>query len=332
MRPRVFITQPISAGAVERMRRAAEVEWNPDSLHIMTKDELLDAVRRCDVLVCLLHDHVDGDVICANPKLKAIASMTVTPADIEVAAATRRHIPVTVVPAPLLDDATADLTWALLLAAARRVAEGDRLMRAGTFPGSQSCHLVGGSVSGKVLGILGMGGVGRGVARRAGGFGMRILYHDPKRLTTDDEARLGLAWIGFDVLLAQSDFVSVNARLTPQTRHLLSDREFALMKPTAYLVNTARGPIVDEQALVRALTGGRIAGAGLDVYEREPRPDPELMTLPNVVFTPHVGSADTETRDAMANAVADNVLAVLEGRRPPNCCNAEIYITERREA
>jgi glyoxylate reductase len=307
------------------MRRAAEVEWNPDPLHIMTKGELLDVVRNCDVLVCLLHDHVDADVIHANPQLKAIASMTVTPADIDVAAATEWRVPVTVVPAPLLDDATADLTWALLLATARRVAEADHLMRSGTFPGSQSCFLVGGNVSGKVLGILGMGGVGRGVARRAGGFGMKVLYHDPMRRTIDEEGRLGLTWIEFDALLARSDFVSVNARLTPQTRHLLSDREFTLMKPTAYLVNTARGPIVDERALVRALAGGRIAGAGLDVYEHEPQPDPELMRLPNVVFTPHVGSADVETRDAMANVVADNVLAVIAGRRPPNCCNPEIY-------
>lgn len=332
MRPKVFITQPISAGAVERMRGAAEVEWNPDPLHIITKDELLGAVRRCDILVCLLHDRVDGDVIRANPKLKAIASMTVTPADIDAAAATAQHIPVTVVPAPLLDDATADLTWALLLATARRVAESDRLMRAGTFPGSQSCHLVGSSVSGKVLGILGMGGVGRVVARRAGGFAMKILYHDPQRLRPGEEDRLGLTWMQFDAVLAQSDFVSIHAKFTPQTRHLLSDREFALMKPTAYLVNTARGPIVDERALVRALAGGKIAGAGLDVYEHEPRPEPELMALSNVVFTPHIGSADAETRDAMANVVADNVLAVIEGRRPPNCWNPEIYMTERREA
>jgi glyoxylate reductase len=176
-----------------------------------------------------------------------------------------------------------------------------------------------------VLGILGMGGVGRGVARRAAGFSMEILYHDPRRLSPEEEDRLGLTWVESDALLARSDFVSVHVKLTSHTRHLLGDREFALMKPTACLVNTARGPIVDERALVRALAGGRIAGAGLDVYEHEPRPDLELMTLPNVVITPHIGSADTETRDAMANVVADNVLAVIEGRRPPDCWNPEIY-------
>ena len=322
---RVFITQPIAANAIERMRGAAAVDLNPDALHVMTKDELLRAVCDCDILVCLLHDHVDGDVIRANPALRAVASMTVTPADIDVAAATTRRIPVTVVPARLLDDATSDLHWGLLLAVARRVAEGDRLMRGGTFPGSQSCYLVGGAVAGKVMGILGMGGVGRGVARRARGFGMKILYHDPVRLSPVDEQELGVAEVPFDTLLAQSDFVSINARLTTETHHLLSDREFGLMKQTAYLINAARGPIVDEPALVRALEEGRIAGAGLDVYEHEPRPHPRLLTLPNVVLTPHIGSADAATREAMANVVADNVLAVLAGRRPPNCWNPEIY-------
>lgn len=324
-RTRIFITQPIATSAVERMRCAGDVEWNPDPLHIMTKDELLDAVRQCDILVCLLHDRLDADVIRAHPQLKAIASMTVTPADIDIAAASAQRIPVTVVPARLLDHATADLTWALLLAAARRIGEADRLMRAGTFPGSQSSYLVGGRVSGKALGILGMGGVGRETARRARGFSMKILYHDPQRLSPDEECRLGLTWVEFDDLLARSDFVSVHAKLTPQTRHLIGDREFALMKPTAYLVNSARGPIVDEHALARALAAGRIAGAGLDVYEHEPRPNPELMALPNVVITPHIGSADTETREAMANVVVDNVLAIVEGRRPPNCWNPDIY-------
>jgi glyoxylate reductase len=291
----------------------------------MTKDELLASARRCDVLVCLLHDRVDGDVIRAGPALRAIASMTVTPADIDITAASARGIPVTVVPSWILDEATADLHWALLLATARRVAEGDRLMRAGTFPGSQSCHLVGGRISGKIMGILGMGGVGRAVARRALGFAMKVLYHDPRRLDPSAENELGLAWVAFDELLQQSDFVSVNAKLTPETRHLVGEREFGLMKRTAYLVNAARGPIVDEAALVDALEQGRIAGAGLDVYEHEPHPHPRLLELHNAVLTPHIGSADAATRGAMANVVAVNVLAVLAGQRPPNCWNPEIY-------
>ena len=325
MATRIFITQPVAKSAIERLKKIGAVEHNPDPLHIMTKAELVAAAKKCDVLFCLLHDRIDADVINANPALKAIASMTITPADIDIPAATARKLPVTTIPSLLLDDSTADLAWGLLLSVARRVAEGDRLMRSGVFPGSQSCHMEGGGVTGKTLGIVGMGGVGRSAAERARGFRMKTLYHDPKRIPEADEAKLGLTWVPFDTLLAQSDFVSIHARLTPETRHLFSDREFGLMKPTAYLINTARGPIVDEQALVRALKAGRFAGAGLDVYENEPQPDPALLAMPNVVFTPHVGSAIRELREAMANVVVDNIVALAEGRRPPHCWNREIY-------
>jgi glyoxylate reductase len=325
MRPRVYVTQPVAASALERLRHEAEIALNADPLHIATKAELIEGACRADVLFCLLHDVVDRDVIAANPRLKAVASMTITPADVDVAEATRRRIPVTVIPALLLNDATADLAWALLMAVARRVAEGDRLMRSGVFPGSQSCYMVGGGVSGKVLGIVGMGGVGKAMARRAGGFAMRVLYYDPNRLPAADEKALGIEWAPFARLLAEADFVSIHARLTPETRHLFGEREFTLMKPTAFLVNTARGPIVDERALVQALAEKRIAGAGLDVYEHEPHPHPGLLKMENVVFSPHTGSAVAELREAMANVVVDNILAVLGGRRPPNCYNPEIY-------
>jgi glyoxylate reductase len=327
MRPKVFLTQPVAASAIKRLQAATELTLNSDPLHIATKDELIAAARACDILFCLLHDIVDRDVIAANPKLMAVASMTITPADIDVAEATRRRMPVTVIPAMLLNDATADLTWALLLAVARRVAEGDRIMRSGVFPGSQSSYMEGGGVSGKVIGIVGMGGVGKAVARRAAGFAMRITYYDPQRLPAAEEKELGLTWAPFEQLLKESDFITINARLSPETRHLFSDRQFRLMKPAAYVINTARGPIVDEQALVRALKDRRIAGAGLDVYEHEPQPLPELLKMDNIVFTPHTGSAIRELREAMANVVVDNILAVVEGRRPPNCYNPEIYNT-----
>ncbi len=325
MRPRVYITQPIHASAIERLRSIADVQWNRNALHIASKDELIAAVRRCDVLYCLLHDKVDRDVIAANPGLKGIASTTVNPADIDIAAATARRIPVTVVPASLLDDATADLAWALTMAVARRVAEGDRLMRSGTFPGSQSAHMEGGGITGKTLGLIGLGGVGRAAARRAAGFSMRLLYYDPRRLEAAEESALGLTWVALDTLLAESDFVSLHARLTPTTRHMMGEREFALMKPSAYFINTARGPLVDEAALVQALAAGRIAGAGLDVFENEPRPHPALLEMPNVVVTPHMGSAVTELRAAMGRVAVDNIIAILEGREPPNCWNREIY-------
>ena len=325
MKPRVFITQPIAASAKARLEAVANVTLNSDPLHIATKAELMNAARANDIIFCLLHDKVDADVINVNAKLKAIASMTITPADIDIAAATARKLPVTTIPSALLDDATADIAWALLLAVARRVAEGDRLMRGGVFPGGQSCYLEGGTVSGKTIGMIGMGGVGRASARRAQGFGMPTLYYDPQRLSAADEQKLDLTWTPLDELLARSDFVSIHARLTPHTRHLIGEREFGLMKPAAYLINSARGPIVDEQALVRALKAKRIAGAGLDVFENEPQPDAGLLKLPNVVVTPHVGSATSELREAMANVAVDNVLAILDGRRAPDCWNAEIY-------
>jgi glyoxylate reductase len=330
MRRRVFITQPVHASAIERLSQIADVQWNHDPLHILSKNELLAAVKECDILYCLLHDRIDTDVIAANPELLGIASMTITPADIDVEAATERRLPVTVIPAVLLDDATADLAWALLLSVARRVPEGDRLMRAGTFPGSQSAYMEGGGVSRKTLGLIGMGGVGRAVAQRGRGFSMTTLYYDPRRVDPEQEHALGLTWVPLEQLLAESDFVSLHARLTPESRHLIGEREFGLMKRTAYFINTARGPLVDEQALVRALSEHRIAGAGLDVFEHEPRPDPALLEMPNVVMTPHVGSAVTEVRALMANVAVDNVIAMLGGRQPPNCWNAQIYEAVRQ--
>jgi glyoxylate reductase len=329
MRPRIFITQPVAPSAVERLRAVAEVDLNPDAVHIATKDELLEAVRRHDILFCLLHDRVDGDVIAANPDLRAVASMKITPSDIDVAAATARRIPVTVIP-PIVTEATADISFALLLAVARRVIEGDHLVRAGIFPGAQSSHLLGAWVYGKVIGLIGGGGrIGRAVAKRARGFSMRTLYWTPRRKPESEEREAGLTYVPFDQLLAESDFVSVHTPLTPETRHQIGARELGLMKPTAFLINTARGPIVDEAALIRALAERRIAGAGLDVFEHEPHVDPALLAMPNVVLTPHLGSAVRELREVMANVVVDNILAVLEGRRPPNCWNPEIYAASR---
>jgi glyoxylate reductase len=324
MRPRVFITQPIAESALRRLEARADVACNRDPLHIVGKAELIAALRDTDYLYCMLHDTVDADVIGANPALKVVASTTITPANIDVAAATARKIPVTVIP-PMVTEATADLTLALLLAVARRVAEADRLMRQGVFPGAQSRYLEGRGVSGRTLGLVGAGQVGQAVARRARGFGMRIVYHDPRRLDDRREAELGMTWMELGRVLAEADFVSLHPALTPATRHLIGAAELARMKPSAYLINTSRGPVVDEKALVLALQSRRLAGAGLDVYEREPHPAPELLTLPNVVMTPHVGSAVGELREAMAHVAVDNIVAVMDDRRPPNCVNPEIY-------
>jgi len=325
MRPRIFVTQPIAQSALARLRAIGDVEINPDDSRVIAKEALIAGVRACDILFSLLHDKVDREVITANPRLRAINSMSITPDNIDVAAATARGIPVTVVPA-LAVESTADICFALLLAVARRLLEGDRLVRAGIFPGAQSSHLLAAGVFGKTIGLVGgRGRIGRAVARRANGFSMRILYCGPRPMEPQDERELGAVYMPLDSLLAESDFVSLHQALKPETRHMIGARELALMKPTAFLINTARGAVVDEAALVRALSERRIAGAGLDVFENEPDVDPALTALPNVVLTPHLGSAVVEVRDAMANTVVDNVIAVIEGRTPPNCVNPEVY-------
>jgi len=324
MAPKIFVTQPIPEKALARLREHGSVELNTDSAHIITKPELIAALRHNDYLLCLLHDTVDAAVISANPNLKLIASMAITPAGVDVKAATARRIPVTTV-APIVTEATADLHWALLLAVARRVVEGDRALRSGVFPGSQSLHFLGGDVNGRTLGIVGLVAIGEAVARRARGFGMRLLYTKRRQLDEAREAALGVEYRNLNELLSESDFVSIHVSLSPQTVHLIGERELRRMRPSAYLVNTARGPIVDEKALVKALEEKRIARAALDVYEREPMVEPGLINLSNVVLTPHLGSAARETRERAAAIVVENILAVIEGRRPPNIFNPEIY-------
>jgi glyoxylate reductase len=324
MRPRIFVTQPVAKSAIDRLRQVASVKVNPDSSRIIPKKTLLAAVRKSDILFSLLHDRIDRDVIAANPKLRAIASQSITPDNIDVAEATRRRIPVTVVP-PIVAEATADINFGLMLMVARRMVEGDRLVHKGRFPGSQSGHLIGRAVFGKTIGLVGGGGrIGTAVARRARGFRMRVLYWGPRRKPESLERGLEMTYVPLDELLAESDFVSLHSPLRPETRHQIGARELALMKPTAFLINTARGAIVDEAALTCALTRRQIAGAGLDVFEREPKVTPALLAMPNVVATPHLGSAVVEVREQMANIVVDNILALLAGKTPPNCVNPEV--------
>jgi glyoxylate reductase len=321
---RIFVTQPVCESALERLRARANVTVNPDGRQVIPRDRLLAGMRDCDILFSLLHDRIDREVIAASPQLRAIASMSITPDNIDVAAATSLRIPVTVVPA-LAVESTADTHFALLLAVARRVVEGDQLVRTGIFPGSQSNHLVGAGVHGKTIGLVGgRGRIGRAVATRARGFSMRVLYCGPRPMEKADEEKLGAVHVPLDRLLAESDFVSLHPSLTNETRHMIDARALALMKPTAFLINTARGAVVDEAALIAALAEKRIAGAGLDVFESEPDIDRALARLPNVTLTPHLGSAVFEVREAMANCVVDNIVALMEGRRPPNIVNPEV--------
>jgi glyoxylate reductase len=323
-RPRIFVTQPVAKSAVDRLRAVGRVTVFPDDSRIIPKPKLIAAVKKTEILFCLLHDRIDRDVIAANPKLAHIAAQSISPSNIDVAEATARRIPVTVVP-PVTTEATADLTLGLMLAVARRMVEGDRLVRAGKFPGGQSRHLLGAYVWGKTVGLVGGGGlIGKAVARRAHGFGMRVLYWTPRRKPESEEREAGLTFVPLDELLRESDFVSLHSPLNAQTRHQLGTREIGLMKKTAFIINTARGAIIDEAALVRALKAKKIAGAGLDVFEHEPKVHPDLKKLKNVVIIPHLGSATVEVREEMANIVVDNIEALLAGRAPPNCVNPQV--------
>jgi glyoxylate reductase len=326
MRPSIYITQPVAESAIERLRKVADVEVNPDASRVPDKELVIAGVRKHDILFALLHDKIDRDVIAANPKLRAIATMAINPANVDVKEATARNIPVLMIAGAAVVEPTADITLALLLAAARNIPQADRFLRQGGFPGSQSSYFLGAGVSGKTLGLVGgRGRIARAVARRARGFDMHILYCGPNRMEQAEEKQLQMTYLPLDQLLKESDFVSIHASLHPQTHHLIGERELGLMKRTAILVNTSRGPIVDEAALARALAEQRIASAGLDVFENEPQVNPGLIPLQNVVMIPHLGSAVPEVREAMANEVVDNILAILDGKRPQSCANPEVY-------
>jgi glyoxylate reductase len=281
------------------------------------RDQVVERARGCAGLITMLSDRIDGSFLDAvGPSLHVVANYAVGFDNVDLDACRQRGIRVTNTPG-VLTEATADLAWALILAAARRVAEGDRLVRAGQWQGWAPVQLLGLELNGATLGILGAGRIGSAVARRSTGFRMRVLYTDT-RSNAELERDVGAERVDLDRLLAESDVLSVHIPMTPEARHLIGAAQFQVMKPTAILVNTARGPIVDEAALVVALRAGQIAAAGLDVYEDEPRLTPGLAELPNVVLLPHLGSATTTTRSRMAAMAAENVVAVLAGREPPN--------------
>lgn len=308
--------------ALDRIAAECSVDLNRDD-RSLGREELLSRVRGIDGLLCLLTDAIDGTVMdAAGANLKVIANYAVGFNNIDVAAASARHIPVTNTPG-VLTEATADLTWALILDVVRRVSEGDRVMRAGRFPGWAPLYMLGGEVSGAVLGIVGLGRIGEAVARRAKGFGMRIIYFGPRRAAPERERSLGVEYRGFIDLLREADIISLHVPLNAETKHMFTEREFRRMKRTAYLVNTSRGPIVKEADLARALSEKLIAGAGLDVYEGEPAMHPGLAGLESAVLCPHLGSATLKTRGRMADIAVDNLLASLRGETPPNCVNRE---------
>jgi len=324
-----FVTRRIPDAALDILRQVASVRVWPDDDVPPPPAALRREAAAADALLCLLTDQVDGDLLDAAPRLAVVANMAVGYDNVDVAAATSRGVPVTNTPG-VLTETTADLAFALILAAARRVAEGDALVRAGGWRSWGPMLLLGQDVHGAALGIVGMGRIGRAVAARGRGFSMRILYADEER-RPGVEAELGAQYCSLQELLRRSDFVSVHVPLTAATRGLIGAAELALMKPTAILVNSARGPIVDEAALVAALRAGRPGGAALDVMEREPvGPGHPLLSAPGVLLTPHIGSASVATRTLMATMAAQNVAAVLAGARPPNLVNPEAWERRRR--
>lgn len=313
----VLVTRPIPDGGLDILRQHCDpVDIGPED-RPYSPNELAEAVQGRDGLISTLVDPIDERVItAAGPRLKVIAQIAVGYDNIDLAAARARGVTVTNTPG-VLTDATADLTWTLILSIARRVVEGDRLVRSGQWTGWAPMQLLGARVTGQTLGIVGAGRIGTAVARRAAAFDMPVLYVNSHPNPTLDAT--GATKVDLDRCLADADYVSIHVPLTPETHHMIAAPQLARMRPSAYLINAARGPIVDEAALTNALRQGRIAGAAIDVYEHEPTVTPGLTQLPNVICLPHLGSATRQTRATMARIAANNLIAVLTGQTPPNC-------------
>jgi glyoxylate reductase len=309
------VTNRLPEGAVGLLREAGEVRIDERETAIPRTD-LLALVAGSEAILTQLGDRVDEELLeAAGPQLRCVANVAVGYDNVDVAAAARRGVVVTNTP-EVLDDATADLTMALILAATRRIAEGDRLVRSGRDWNWGMGFMLGSGLQGRRLGIVGLGGIGKWVAQRARAFGMEIAYHQRNPAPPEVEAALGAERMPLPRLLTEADVLSLHCPLTPETHHLIGAPELEAMKPSAVLINAARGPIVDEAALAEALAKGKIAAAGLDVYEHEPQVEPRLLELDNVVLTPHLGSATVETRTAMAELAARNAISVLSGQGP----------------
>ena len=320
----VLVTRPIMDGPLAQLRERCDVTVHENEFGI-PRAELLEVVRGRDAIITMLTERVDaGFLSAAGPKLKLVANHAVGFDNIDVAACTAAGVLATNTP-DVLTETTADTAFALLMAAARRLGEGERLLRDRKPWIWGPLMMLGQDVHHKTIGVVGYGRIGQAVARRAKGFGMKVLYADAFRLPPDVEAETGAERREFDELLAEADFVSIHTNLTEETRHLFDAEAFAKMKPTAVLVNTSRGPVVDEAALADALTAGEIFAAGLDVFEREPEVAPRLLALENVVVIPHLGSATVDTRNAMGALAVENVFAALEGIRPPTLLNPDAF-------
>lgn len=324
MRPKVFITRKIPESGINLIREHCDVKVYPGE-GPLKGNELIKQASAMDGIICLPGDAIDKTFLNAAPNLKVVSTSSVGFEHIDVQEATQRGIYVGYTPG-ILTDATADLAFTLLLSAARKIPQCDQFVRARNWKAIGSpLHLFGTSVWGTTLGIIGFGRIGKAMSKRARGFGMNVIYTDSRRLSPPEEQNLGIEYRFLDALLRESDFVSLHTPLTPDTHHLINADKLRLMKSSAILINTARGSVIDEEALITALKERWIAGAGLDVYEKEPiDPNSQLLELDNVVLLPHVGSATTQTRSAMSVLAAQNLLAVLKGTPPPSWLNPEV--------
>ena len=323
-RYKVYITRRIPQEGIDLLNRVADVEINPvDSP--MPRAELLNKIADCDGVIGLLTDKIDTEFFDAAKNLKGYANYAVGFDNIDVPEATRRNIPVSNTPG-VLTDATAECAWALIFSVARRVVETDKTMRSGQWSGWGPLQFIGGDIKGKTLGIVGAGRIGTETALMSRGFNMKVLYTSSSgRKNGVLDAELNAELVSFDELLRQSDYISIHAPLTPETKHLFDASAFSMMKDTAYIVNTARGPVIKEDDLVTALRNGEIAGAGLDVYEHEPAMASGLTDLDNVVILPHIGSATISSRTNMATLAARNLISMLKGEKPETGLNPELY-------
>jgi len=322
MKPKVLISRKIFDEVLAIIKEHFEVEVNQSDT-LLSPEMLIKKLQGKAGAIILLTERIDEDVLSHCPELKIVSNIAVGYDNIDVETCTRRGVMVTNTPG-VLDDTTADFAWALLLATARRVVEADQYLRSSKWKGWGLMQFLGYDVHHKVLGICGLGRIGQRVARRAKGFDMQILYTDVIRMPRSIEEELRVRFVDKITLLRESDFVTLHVPLIPETRHSISAAELDLMKPTAILINASRGPVVDEKALVQALQGGKIAGAGLDVYEREPEVEPALIRMKKAVLVPHIASASHETRLRMAKMAAENLVAGLTGKRPPNLVNDKV--------
>ena len=319
---KIFVTRTIPERGLALLKENHDVEVNPYD-RVLAKDEILEGIQGKDGLLCLLTDTIDKEIIASEPRLKMIANYAVGYNNIDVGAATQRGIPVSNTPG-VLTDATAEMAWALLFAASRRIVEGDRFTRAGKFHGWEPLLMLGQDVSGKTLGIVGAGRIGTAFALKSKGFDMKVLYVDNRR---NDilEQELNARRVALSEVLKEADFLSLHVPLLDATHHLIGERELRKMKETSVLINTSRGPVIDEDALAKALRGHWIFSAGLDVYEHEPDIHKELLSLDNVVLQPHAASATGSSRTKMAVMAAENMLVGLRGKKPPHCVNPEVF-------